>query len=117
MDSGATEIGVDVGKKDPEPSRRLETFTADLKRMAEWMKSRGIETVALESSGVFGIAACQILQENGIEVVLVNARHGKNVSGRKTDMVDCQWLRLVHRDGLLAASFRPAAEIGVGRRY
>jgi hypothetical protein len=85
--------------------------------MAEWMKSRGFETVAMESTGVFWIVACQILEEKGIEVVLVNARHAQNVSGRKTDMVDCRWLRLLHRYGLLAASFRPAAEIGVLRSY
>lgn len=117
MDIGASEIWVDVGRKDAEPVRRFETFTADLKRMAEWMKSCGIETVAMESTGVFWIAACQILEAKGIEVYLVNARHAKNVSGRKTDMLDCQWLRLLHSYGLLSASFRPAAEIGVLRDY
>jgi transposase len=117
MDIGASEIWVDVGSKDPEPVQKFETFTFDLKRMADWMKACGIETVAMESTGVFWIPACQILEARGIEVFLVNARHAKNVSGRKTDMLDCQWLRLLHSYGLLSASFRPAAEIGVLRSY
>jgi len=117
MDIGASEIWVDVGSKDREPVRKFETFTSDLKRMAEWMKACGIETVAMESTGVFWIPACQILEARGIEVFLVNARHVKNVSGRKTDMLDCQWLRLLHSYGLLSASFRPAAQIGVLRSY
>jgi transposase len=117
MDIGATEIWVDVGSKDAEPVRRFETFTADLNDMAEWLKRCGIASVAMESTGVYWIPAFQILDSHGIEVVLVNARHAKNVSGRKTDMLDCQWLRLLHSYGLLASSFRPAAEIAVLRSY
>ena len=117
IDVGASEIWVDVGSKDPEPVRLFETFTSDLHPMGDWLNSCGIRTVAMESTGVYWIPICQILESKGIEVVLVNARHAKNVSGRKTDMLDCQWLRILHSYGLLAASFRPARDIGVLRSY
>lgn len=117
MDIGAEEIWVDVGNKDEEGVRKFGTFTADLNEMAEWMKGCGIETVAMESTGVYWIAPFQILEAKGIDVLLVNARFVKNVQGRKTDMLDCQWIRLLHTYGLLPASFRPAAEIAVLRSY
>jgi transposase len=117
MDIGAEEIWVDVGNKDEEGVRRFGTFTEDLKEMAEWLKRCGIETVAMESTGVYWIVPFQILEANGIEVFLVNARYAKNVHGRKTDMLDCQWLRLLHSYGLVPASFRPAAEMAVLRSY
>src|SRR6202521_965903 len=117
IDIGASEVWVDVGNKDAEPTRMFETFTADLNRMGDWLKSCGIETVAMESTGVFWIPVCQILESKGIEVYLVNARQAKNVSGRKSDILDCQWLRILHSYGLLPASFRPAKDIGVLRSY
>ena len=117
IDIGASEVWVDVGNKDAEPVRMFETFTADLNRMGDWLKSCGIQTVAMESTGVYWIPVCQILESKGIEVYLVNARQAKNVSGRKSDMLDCQWLGILHRYGLLPASFRPAQDIGVLRAY
>jgi transposase len=117
MDIGAEEIWVDVGNKDVEGVRRFGTFTADLNEMAEWLKQCGIETVAMESTGVYWIAPFQILEAKGIEVFLVNARFVKNVQGRKSDMLDCQWIRLLHSYGLLPKSFRPAAQIAVLRSY
>jgi transposase len=117
IDIGAKDIWVDVGGNDANPVRRFATFTADLNAMADWLKQCGIETVAMESTGVYWIPAFQILESKGIEVFLVNARHTKNVSGRKTDMADCQWLRLLHSYGLVSASFRPAADIAVLRSY
>jgi transposase len=118
LDVGAGEMWVDVGiENDAEPVRRFETFTADLNAMGDWLKSCGIRTVAMESTGVYWIPVFQILEAKGIEAVLVNARHVKNVSGRKTDMLDCQWLRTLHSYGLLAASFRPAKDIVVLRCY
>src|SRR5262249_32071252 len=71
----------------------------------------------MESTGVYWIPVSQILESKGIEVYLVNARQAKNVSGRKSDMLDCQWLRILHSYGLLPASFRPAKDIGVLRAY
>ncbi len=118
MDIGATEIWVDVGVgNDPEPVRRFETFTADLNRMTEWLMDCGIKTVVMESTSVYWIPACQILEDKGIEVLLANPRYAKNVSGRKTDALDCQWLRTLHCYGLLPASFRPAREIASLRSY
>ena len=118
MDIGAGEIWVDVGlENDSEPVRRFETFTADLNRMAEWLIDCGITTVVMESTGVYWIPACQILEDKGVEVLLVNPRYAKNVSGRKTDALDCQWLRTLHCYGLLPASFRPAREIATLRSY
>ena len=117
MDIGATEIWGDVGNKDREGVRQFGTFTADLNEMAEWLERCGIESVAMESTGVFWIAPFQILQAKGIEVFLVNAGFAKNVQGRKSDMLDCQWIRVLHSYGLLPASFRPAADIAVLRSY
>src|SRR6516225_11537825 len=71
----------------------------------------------MESTGVYWIPACQILEDKGIEVLLVNPRYAKNVSGRKTDALDCQWLRTLHCYGLLPASFRPVREIVTLRSY
>lgn len=118
LDVGASEVWVDVGiENDADPVRRFETFTADLNAMADWLKNCGIRTVAMESTGVYWIPVVQILEANGIEAILVNAAHVKNVSGRKTDMLDCQWLRTLHCYALLAASFRPAKDIVVLRSY
>src|SRR5262252_7118948 len=104
MDIGAREIWVDVGvENDSDPVRRFETFTADLNRMAEWLIGCRVKTVVMESTGVYWIPACQILEDRGIEVLLVNARYAKNVSGRKTDALDCQWLRTLHGYGLFAS--------------
>jgi transposase len=71
----------------------------------------------MESTGVYWVAVSQILERQGIEVVLVNARHVKNVSGRKSDCLDCQWLRILHTFGLLAGSFRLTDAMGVLRHY
>jgi len=116
IDVGASEIWVDVGAENSvQPVQPFQTFTADLNRMADWLKSSGIHTVAMESTGVYWIPVYQILEDHGIEVVLVNAAHTKNVSGRKSDVLDCQWVRTLHCYGLLAASFRPASDIGILR--
>ena len=109
VDIGATEIYIAVpADRDAQPVRHFSTFTEDLHAAADWLKSCNIETVAMESTGVYWIPVCQILESKGIEVYLVNARQAKNVSGRKSDMLDCQWLRILHSYGLLPASFRPA---------
>jgi transposase len=118
IDVGAAETWVSVpADRDSEPVRVFEMFTGDLHQMAQWLRQCRIETVAMESTGVYWIPVSQILEKHGIEVVLVNAKHVKNVSGRKSDWLDCQWLRILHTFGLLAGSFRPAASIGVLRSY
>jgi len=103
--------------RDARPVRAFRTFTADLNRLADWLIECRIETVAMESTGVYWIPVFEILEARGIEVVLVNAHHLRNVRGRKSDVTDCEWLRELHSVGLLSASFRPAAEIVVLRTY
>ncbi len=83
------------------------TFTEDLHAAADWLKACNIETVAMESTGVYWIPFFQILEARGFTVLLVNARHVKNVPGRKSDVSDCQWLQYLHSVGLLRGSFRP----------
>lgn len=108
IDIGATEIYVAVpSDRDTEPVRCFESFTPDLMALADWLQTCHIRTVAMESTGVFWIPLFQILEDRGFEVCLVNARHVKNVPGRKTDVLDCQWLQYLHSVGLLHASFRP----------
>jgi len=87
--------------------RRFGEFTTDLDALVEWLRSCLVETVAMESTGVYWIPLFQKLEAAGLTVVLVNARAAKHVPGRKTDVQDCQWLQQLHSYGLLAASFRP----------
>lgn len=112
-DIGAREIYVCVPEHaDPEqPVRRFETFTADLHKLADWLVECKIRTLAMESTGLYWLPLYQILEDRGIEVCLVNARHVKHVPGRKSDVKDCQWLQFLHSVGLLRGSFRPAQEI------
>jgi transposase len=102
---------------DPEPVRKFKTFTTDLHRLTDWLAECGIETVAMEATGVYWIPIYEILEERGFEVMLVNAHHVKNVPGRKTDVVDCQWIQELHSFGLLRGGFRPSAEIARLRAY
>lgn len=103
--------------RDPEPVRCFKTFTAELHRLADWLVTCGVKSVAMEATGVFWIPIYEILEARGFEVLLVNARHVRNVPGRKSDVTDCEWLRELHSVGLLRASFRPAAEIATLRSY
>ena len=103
--------------RDPTPVRAFQTFMADLHRLADWLTACGMTTVAMESTGVYWIPLYEILEGRGLDVVLVNARHVKNVPGRKTDVVDCQWIQELHSVGLLRGSFRPTAAIAALRAY
>jgi len=119
--------GIDVGNEehwvavppnlDPEPVRSFGCFTKDLQEMADWLVRCGIETVAMQSTGVYWIALYDILAERGIRVFVVNAQDTKNLPGRKTDIQECQWLWKLHAYGLLRNSFRPEEEILVMRTY
>lgn len=118
LDIGAAEIWASVPEdRTDQPVQVFPTFTVDLHRLADWLEACGIDTVAMESSGVYWIPVYDILEARGFKVYLVNARHIKNVSGRKTDILDCQWLRQLHTYGLLHASFRPEAEMVTLRSY
>jgi transposase len=97
------------------PIRKFGTFTPDLIALAEWLTSCRIDTVAMEATGVLWIPVYDMLEEKGFLVFLVNARHAKNVPGRKSDVKDCQWIQYLHSVGLLSRSFRPDAEIATLR--
>ncbi len=111
-DIGAAEIYVAVpADRDSESVRCFPTFTEDLYRLADWLRRCGVETIAMESTGVYWIPLFQILEARGLEVCRVNARYFQNGPGRKTDISDCQWLQYLHSVGLLRSSFRPTQEV------
>ena len=117
--------GIDIGSashfvavppdRDDEPVREFSSFTADLNALADWLTACGVDTVAMESTGVYWIPLFELLESRGLHVLLVNARHVKNVSGRKSDVLDCQWLQQLMTYGLLSGAFRPADAVCVLR--
>src|SRR6201984_1948220 len=112
VDIGANEIWVAVAAERTEKSlRRFDAFTQDLKALVKWLLDCGVRSVAMESTGVYWLALYQLLEDAGLKVCLVNARHVKNVPGRKSDVRDCPWLQYLHSVGLLLGWFRPAQAI------
>jgi transposase len=119
--------GIDVGSTshfvavpegcDEKTVREFKSFTTGLNEMADWLKQCGIKTIAMESTGVYWIPVYELLENKGFEVKLVDARQVKNVSGRKTDVLDCQWIQQLHTYGLLNGAFRPAEESCALRSY
>ncbi len=109
-------VAVSEGRSE-QPVREFEAYTAELYRMADWLLECGVETVAMESTGVYWIPLFGVLEERGLEVILVDPRRLKSVPGRKTDVLDCQWLLQLHTYGLLSGAFRPEAEIRRLRSY
>ena len=119
--------GIDVGSDrhlvavpegcDEVSVREFGAFTTDLQALADWLTKCGVITVAMESTGVYWIPLFELLERNGFEVKLVDARRVKNVPGRKSDVLDCQWLQQLHTYGLLAGAFRPTDEVCVLRGY
>ncbi|MDO9482641.1 MAG: IS110 family transposase, partial [Hydrogenophaga sp.] len=117
--------GIDIGSaahfvavppdRDDQPVREFASFTADLHRLADWLDACNVDTVAMESTGVYWIPLYELLESRGFTVLLVNARHVKNVSGRKSDVLDCQWLQQLMSFGLLRGAFRPADQVCVLR--
>ncbi len=97
--------------------REFSTFTDSLNQLADWLVECRITTVAMESTGIYWIPVFEILESRGLDVRLVNARHVRNVPGRKSDVLDCQWLQQLHTYGLLEGSFRPAAQVCTLRAY
>ena len=112
--------GIDVGKRKhcvavdgarfERPVQHFGTFTRDLEAIAEWLSSRGVRQVAMESTGVCWIPLFEVLDRAGFEVHLVNPRATKQVSGRKSDVLDCQWIRQLMSHGLLRGAFRVSDE-------
>jgi transposase len=114
--SGSHFVAVPEGR-DEISVREFKSFTADLYELADWLKHCGVTTVAMESTGIYWIPLFEILEERDFEVRLVNPRHLKNVPGRKSDVLDCQWLQQLHKFGLLLGSFRPEQDICELRAY
>lgn len=100
-----------------EPVQTFQAFTSDLQRMADWLVATGTKTVVMESTGVYWVAAYEVLEARGLEVILANAREARAVPGRKSDVNDAQWLQRLHACGLLRASFRPGRAIAELRAY
>lgn len=98
-----------------EPVREFGAMTDDLKAVAEWLIACGVDTVALESTGVYWIPVYEVLEQHGLKVFLVDARQMKYVPGRKSDVQDCQWLQRLMSQGYLRAAFRPGEEVCVVR--
>jgi transposase len=118
LDIGSREIfGCVPPDRAGETVQAFGTFTPDLNRLADWLITNQVDTVAMESTGVYWIPIFEILEARGLQVYLVNARHIKRVPGRKSDVQDCQWLQKLHALGLLTASFRPDAEMCALRAY
>jgi transposase len=113
--------GIDIGSashfvavppdRADEAVREFPSFTVDLIAIADWLQACGVDTVAMESTGVYWIPLFELLESRGFTVLLVNARHVKNVSGRKSDVLDCQWLQQLMTYGLLSGAFRPPEQI------
>lgn len=119
--------GIDIGSRfhvvavppdrDDNPVRSFDSFTGDLHRLADWMKSCGVRTVAMESTSVYWMPLYSILDSRGFEVLLTNARDVKHVPGRKSDVNDAQWLQRLHEFGLVRGSFHPAEGFDTLRAY
>jgi len=113
IDVGAEELVASVPHgRGPAPFvRTFSAFTAGLHALRDWLVACKIKTVAMESTGNYWLCACALLEDAGLQVCLVNARHVKGVPGKKTDVCDAAWLQQLHAAGLLRASFRPHKEI------
>jgi transposase len=112
IDIGGSEHWVAISpERDEQPVRCFECFTADLERMADWLVAQGVRSVAMQSTGVYWMPVFEVLQQRGLDVFLVNARHTKNLPGRKSDIAECQWLLKLHTFGLLNNSFQPSDEV------
>lgn len=119
IDIGSRSHWVAIGAdRDDKPVREFGTFTSSLHQLGAWLVSKGIKTVAMESTGVYWIPVFEILEALGLEVLLVNAAHLRNVPGRrKSDVLDCQWIQRLHSFGLLRGSVRPEEPIVELRAY
>jgi transposase len=119
--------GIDIGSRfhvvavpphlSDEPVQTFQAFTADLQRLVAWFQSIGVQTVVMESTGVYWVPVFEVLESAGIDVIVANARETRSVPGHKSDINDAQWLQRLHACGLLRASFRPGRDIAALRAY
>lgn len=118
IDIGASSHFVAVPEgRDFQTVKEFECYTPDINQMISWLKKCRIKTVVMESTGSYWIPVFEMLEQAGFEVNLVDAHHVKNIRGRKSDVIDCQWLQQLHSYGLLAAAFRPEDQIVELRSY
>ena len=117
--------GIDVGSKthfvatgqQPEDVKSFGCYTQDLQQISQWLRENDITTIAMESTGSYWRGLFKHLQDEGFEVILVNGKHTRNVKGRKTDVIDCQWIQRLHSLGLLSGSFLPDTFTETLRQY
>ncbi len=114
IDVGSEKLFVSVAGQEP---KVYLSVTAELNRLVADLKEQGVKTVAMEATGVYWINVHGMLEEGGLQVVVVNGAHCRNIPGRKTDMKDCQWLAVLHAHGLLSGGFVPPADIRRLRDY
>jgi len=108
VDVGSEQMYVSIAGGPPEV---FGTVTTELHRLRDWLKERGVKSIALEATGVYWLPLYGVLEAAGLEVLMVNGKYTRNLPGRKTDMKDCQWGATLHAHGLLRAGFVPPAEI------
>jgi len=105
---GSREHWVAVSRDHEQPVRSFSTFTDDLIQLADWLAELNVKVVAMEATGVYWIPLFELLDSRGFEVYLVNSRATRQISGRKSDVLDCQWIWQLMSHGLLRGAFRPA---------
>jgi transposase len=108
IDVGSEQLHVSIGGDTP---KVFGTATGQLHALREWLKEEGVKSVAMEATGVYWLCAYEVLETAGLEVLVVNGKHVKNLPGRKTDLKDCQWLATLHAHGLLRSGFVPPEHI------
>ena len=118
VSAGMHHVAVPAGSSPSgEDVREFGAFTEDLVAVAEWLRRCSVETVAMESTGVYWIPLFEVLESAGFEVLLVDPRQMKSVPGRKSDVLDCQWIQTLHTYGLLRGAFRPPEQVCMLRAY
>ena len=108
IDVGSEQLHVSIGGDTP---KVFGTTTGQLHALRDWLKERGVKSVAMEATGVYWLCAYEVLETAGLEMLVVNGKHVKNLPGRKTDLKDCQWLATLHAHGLLRSGFVPPEHI------
>src|SRR5438128_1309661 len=114
IDVGSETMHVSIGGESP---RIFGTVTAQLHELRDYLLAAGVKTAAMEATGIYWLALYEVLEEAGMEVVVVNGAHVRNLPGRKTDISDCQWLAELHAYGLLRGGFVPTAQVRRLRDY
>jgi len=108
IDVGSETLHVSIAGDTPQV---FGTTTGQLHALRDWLKEHGVHSVAMEATGVYWLCAYEVLEQAGLEVLVVNGKHVKNLPGRKTDLKDCQWIATLHAHGLLRSGFVPPEHI------